>query len=167
MYSNMLCGFYQNTDPKSSFTYCFIISYSIDEIYYILYVKEDTLDYIVVYKEQVDKWYKPVSKRSIIDNGYEKFVKFITDVMEYNYDLIFHYDDEEDSNIDYYYNQRLMIELEPLKTVYFYLKDDEWRNFENYKERLELAIRMWNDIKEQDTFVIYKTRVLETDAPCL
>lgn len=115
----------------------------------------------------MDKWYKPVSERSIIDNGYEKFVKFITDVMEYNYDLIFHYDDEEDSNIDYYYNQRLMIELEPLKTVYFYLKDDEWRNFENYKERLELAIRRWNDIKEQDTFVIYKTRVLETDAPCL
>ena len=54
MHSNMLCGFYQNTDPKSSFTYCFIISYSIDELYYILYVKEDTLDYIVVYKEQVD-----------------------------------------------------------------------------------------------------------------
>lgn len=39
MHSNMLCGFYQNTDPKSSFTYCFIISYSIDELYYILYVK--------------------------------------------------------------------------------------------------------------------------------
>lgn len=167
MHPNVLCGFYQSTDPKSSFTYCFVISYLIDEIYYVLYVKGDTLDYIVIYKEQMDKWYKPVSERSIIDNGYEKFVKFITDVMEYNYDLIFHYDDEEDSNIDYYYNQRLMIEFEPLKTVYFYLKDDEWRNFENYKERLELAIRRWNDIKEQDTFVIYKTRVLETDAPCL
>ena len=101
MLSNMLCGFYQNTDPKSSFTYCFIISYSIDELYYILYVKEDTLDYIVVYKEQLDKWYKPVSKRSIIDNGHEKFVKFITDVMGYNFDIIFHYDDEEDGDIDY------------------------------------------------------------------
>lgn len=77
MLSNMLCGFYQNTDPKSSFTYCFVISYLIDEIYYVLYVKGDTLDYIVIYKEQMDKWYKPVSERSIIDNGYEKFVKFI------------------------------------------------------------------------------------------
>lgn len=167
MPSYMLCGFYENTDPKSSFTYCFIISYSIDELYYILYVKEDTLDYIVVYKEQVDKVYKPVSKRSIIDNGYEKFVKFITDVTEYNYDLIFHFDDEEDSDIDYYYNQNLITELEPLKTTYFYLKDDEWRNFENYKEQLELAIRVWNDVKEQDTLVFYKTNVLESDAPCL
>mgnify|MGYP000759781917 FL=1 len=87
--------------------------------------------------------------------------------MGYNFDLIFHYGDEEDSDIDYYYNQRLVTELEPLKTVYFYLKDDEWRNFENYKERLELAIRRWNDVKEQDTFVIYRTNVLEIDIPCL
>lgn len=166
MLSNMLCGFYQNTDPKSSFTYCFVISY-IDETYYVLYVKGDILDYIVVYKEQIDKWYKPVSKRSIIDNGHEKFVKFITDVMGYNFDLIFHYDDEEDSDIDYYYNQRLVTEFEPLKTTYFYLKDGEWKNFESYKERLELAIRRWNDVKEQDTFVIYKTNVLEIDIPCL
>lgn len=166
MPSYMLCGFYQNTDPRSSITYCFVISY-IDETYYVLYVKGDILDYIVVYKEQIDKWYKPISKRSIIDNGYEKFVKFITDVTEYNYDLIFHFDDEEDSCVDYYYNQNLITELEPLKTTYFYLKDDEWRNFENYKEQLELAIRMWNDVKEQDTLVFYKTNVLESDAPCL
>lgn len=53
------------------------------------------------------------------------------------------------------------------QSVYFYLKDDEWRNFENYKERLELAIRRWNDVKEQDTFVIYRTNVLEIDIPCL
>lgn len=136
MLSNMLCGFYENTDPKSSFTYCFVISYLIDEIYYILYVKEDTLDYIVVYKEQVDKWYKPVSKRSIIDNGHEKFVKFITDVMGYNFDLIFHYDDEEDGDIDYYYNQRLVTEFEPLKTTYFYLKDGEWKTLRVIKNVL-------------------------------
>lgn len=163
MLSNMLCGFYENTDPKSSFTYCFAISNFTKKHYYILYVKGDILDYIVVSDEKINKVYKPVSKRSIIDNGYEKFVKFITDVTEYNYDLIFHYDDEEDSDIDYYYNQNLITELEPLKTTYFYLKDEKWRNFENYKEQLELAIRMWNDVKEQDTFVVYKSKLLECD----
>lgn len=46
MHPNVLCGFYQSTDPKSSFTYCFVISYLIDEIYYVLYVKGDTFIFV-------------------------------------------------------------------------------------------------------------------------
>lgn len=161
MHSNISKGFYENTEPGNSFVYCFIVPYFIEDSHCALYVKNDLLDYIIVTKERVNRWYKPASKRSIIEAGHEKFVKFITDVPNYKFDISFSHGDGE---IEYYYNQDLITEIEPLKTTYFYFKNNEkWRNFENYKEHLELILRRWNDLEEQDTVVIYKSKLLECD----